>query len=205
MNSKANSQFLLTFPFPFPHRLSLFLGPKLFSDPSFSYKLQFRKQCNNCPSSHHQCFCFRSQLGRPSKRVCCVCLLLINLTKVTLHLQSSSYFSVFFITPWSPNLTVLCLLTLDHLTKDDQVNPPFTSILTLDQSDQESPLLSKILLLMIFISGLWINVICNHQLWFNIHSRKKMKSFVWQIWLGGSVNLGSELWKLSRPSRKLKF
>ena len=94
MNSKANSQFLLTFPFP--HRLSLFLGPKLFSDPSFSYKLQFRKQCNNCPSSHHQCFCFRSQLGRPSKRVCCVCLLLINLTKVTLHLQSSSYLSVFF-------------------------------------------------------------------------------------------------------------
>ena len=96
MNSKANSQFLLTFPFPFPHRLSLFLGPKLFSDPSFSYKLQFRKQCNSCPCSHHQCFCFRSQLGRPSKRVCCVCLLLINLTNVTLHLQSSSYFSVFF-------------------------------------------------------------------------------------------------------------
>ena len=96
MNSKANSQFLLTFPFPFPHRLSLFLGPKLFSDPSFSYKLQFRKQWNNCPCSHHQCFCFRSQLGRPSKRVCCVCLLLINLTNVTLHLQSSSYFSVFF-------------------------------------------------------------------------------------------------------------
>ena len=94
MNSKANSQFLLTFPFP--HRLSLFLGPKLFSDPSFSYKLQFRKQSNNCPCSHHKCFCFRSQLGRPSKRVCCVCLLLINLTKATLHLQSSSYFSVFF-------------------------------------------------------------------------------------------------------------
>ena len=84
------------FPFPFPHRLSLFLGPKLFSDPSFSYKLQIRKQGNNCPRSHHQCFCFRSQLGRRSKRVCCVCLLLINLTKATLHLQSSSYFSVFF-------------------------------------------------------------------------------------------------------------
>ena len=114
MNSKANSQFLLTFPFPFPHRLSLFLGPKLFSDPSFSYKLQFRKQWNNSPCSHHQCFCFRSQLGRPSKRVCCVCLLLINLTKVTLHLQSSSYFSVFFITPWSSGHPIwqccVCLL-----------------------------------------------------------------------------------------------
>ena len=169
MNSKANSQFLLTFPFPFPHRLSLFLGPKLFSDPSFSYKLQFRKQWNNCPCSHHQCFCFRSQLGRPSKRVCCVCLLLINLTKVTLHLQSSSYFSVFFSVFHHTMVTQSDSVVFAYSWPFDQ-GWPFTSILNLDQSDQESPLLSKILLLMIFKGGLWINVICNHQLWFNIHS-----------------------------------